>query len=125
MTNNPHNLKVGQKLWWVPSRGDGENRPVTISAIGSKWATISGVRTFTQKPLRIDMRSLVAPVVQYLPCGKCFLNLEAHEEDRLLERTWHDFYRRLGQFRPPAGVTVDQIRELAKAWGIGMEAKFK
>lgn len=35
--SNPHNIQIGQQLWYAPANVKAEAKPVTVGYIGRKW----------------------------------------------------------------------------------------
>lgn len=105
-------LKVGQKLWWVPSgRRHDEQKEVTVLKVGRKWATLDNCH-------RIDIWMMIADGGGYSPPGSCYFSREEHEKKLALSREWGRLKLDLTyKSQPPAGVTVEDIarvRELLR-----------
>lgn len=78
-------LKVGQKLWFVPSYGRrAKPYEVEVVKVGRKWAYINGRR-------RIHIESLVVDGGDYQSPGCCYLSKEEHEYEVLFDRTLEKF----------------------------------
>lgn len=107
---NPHNLAVGQKLWFVEMDQLGRTRggsPVTLKKIGRCWAQTNG-------GIRIHLETLNAVEPGY-PLGRAHLSKEAYAAENLVERAWRTLARALNsKFHAPDGVTIEDMAEAAR-----------
>lgn len=107
---NPHNLYVGQQLWCELSERRGGDRFVTITKLGNKWATLEGHR-----PYRIDLETLWIDGQGYTSPGRCWLDKEARETERVTDEAWKSLLPQFGGYsanRPPH-VTLTIIEQIA------------
>lgn len=110
-------LKVGQKLWWVPNkRWGGPQREVTVEKVGRIWAHLN-------ERNRIDKQTLIADGGEYSSPGRCYLSKA--EYDEYIERvtTWNVFAATVRYKEMPDGVTVADITEAAKLLRIELIAR--
>ena len=113
--SNPHNLQVGQKLWFVErgrryARRDGE---VTVSKDGSRWAEIEKGRE------RIDLQTLCVDGGRYSSPGTCYLTREEHEREVALRAEWSVFRRDVEKrLDPHSGLTVAAIKQARAVLGL-------
>lgn len=115
--SNPHNLQVGQKLYFVhadPRRGT-EGEEMTVTKIGRKWADTAHARGYAWH--KINMETLSADGGQYSPPGRAYLSKTDHEEETRLQDAWRVF-QGLVPYQVPAGMTLDRIKELIVEFGI-------
>ena len=69
--SNPYNLKVGQKLWYVPNDGRFESaREYTVKKVGRLFAELPDSRR------RIRLDNLEVHVPNYSSPGRCYLSQE-------------------------------------------------
>jgi len=83
-------LSVGQKLWFVPRRGEAQE--VEVIKVDRKWAYISGSRP----DLRVDVETLSADGRGYSSPGQCHMDREAYELDVTRRKEWSEWYGDLG-----------------------------
>ncbi len=110
---NPHNLKVGQKLWRVAAR-QGSNEFAEITKIGRKWATIGegwGAEKVCLKDLYVDGGKYSSP-------AQCYLSKEAWERGGIVRAKWGEIRRHVGQYTPPPKVNLDAMNKICEALGI-------
>lgn len=68
---NPHNIKVGQELWFVPTRYGSKKREhaLTVTKVGRVWAEVTGGHVgwrFDLETLQIDGKDYTSPGTVYL-----------------------------------------------------------
>ncbi len=82
---NPHNIVVGQKLYYVPNRhnSSGAAREVTVEKVGKKWIAIDFGH-------RIEIGTLIADGGKYSSPGCCFLSKKHYDEIVMLNVMWGD-----------------------------------
>ena len=98
-------LKVGQKLWYVPSRG--ASYEVEVTKVGRKWATVGeGFR-----PERIDLETWYADGSSP---GRCYLNQETYLQELELSKVWGRLQEAIRYGTRPDGVTLDDIKQAMK-----------
>lgn len=104
---NPHNLTVGQELWYVP--GNGRRRDpgsVTVQKIGRVWAEIS-------REGRISLETLWVDGGNYTSLGRCYLSKELHDAEILREQAWGMVYALMRhQYAAPKHLTTEEIRAI-------------
>lgn len=105
--SNPHNLKAGQKLWYVPNDGRFESaREYTVKQVGRLFAELSDSRR------RIRLDNLEVYVPNYSSPGRCYLNQEEYVAEVALGRTWRSFKMRIdGHHHAPKGMTLERIAQ--------------
>lgn len=124
--NNPHDLKVGQRLWFV--RGVNRSRYgvndyfVEITKIGRKWATVAKVNdddTLFSKTNRICLQSLWMDGGDYISHGKCYVSKADYQAKEHLCKCWDalGIYQR---YSKPDGLTLSTIEIIAKEIGVDL-----
>lgn len=83
------NVKVGQKLWFVPNERHGNPREVTVTKVGRKWFETDGYTP------RISVESLKADGGQYLSPGRCYLSKSEHTHAVATTQAWSEFKRQI------------------------------
>jgi hypothetical protein len=106
---NPHNLQVGQSLWYVPSNRRDSERPVTVQKIGNRWAAIG-------YSLRIDLETLRADGGNYSSPGRCYLSEQDWTATKLADKEWNDLRSKM-TWNVPSGVTLENIKAARKLLG--------
>lgn len=114
---NPHNLKVGQELYMVPSRRMGDPRMVTIAKIGRIWATLEGHTG------RICMERLFLDGGQYSSRASCYLSKDDYLQRKERERVWNEFSRQVDQMGLHEDISIAGIKRAAFILGIGIKEK--
>lgn len=112
-------LEVGQVLWFVHSdhRRRGGPRAAKVVKIGRLWATLD-------IHYRVDIRSLWADGGRYSSPGRCYVNLEAYEQEQRLTEAWRQFHQDVSrQCRVPAHVTLEDIQAATALIFEGKNAK--
>lgn len=110
-------LKVGQKLWWVPSqRYAGSQREVTVEKVGRIWAQLS-------ERSRIDKQTLIADGGEYMSPGRCYLSKAEYDEHIERVTAWNSFVYTVRYQSMPDGVTIADITEAAKLLRIELIAR--
>ncbi len=107
-------LKVGQKLWFVPRHGT--SREITITKLGRKWFE-------TDTKYRFNIKTLSADGGQYMSPGDCHLDRFEYEAKRQLQKAWAAITQKLGRFGNwhHAEVTIEDIQAAAKLLRINLE----
>jgi len=107
-------LTVGQKLWFVPNRGQyyHKEHEVTVVTIGRKWVTVNGDIRFAiaDKRMEIDAGNYPSP-------GRCYLSREDYENEQSIGKAWNELSNRI-RYSAPDGVTVEKIAEACKLLGL-------
>lgn len=109
---NPHNLAVGQKLWFhsrvsVRYRSSHE---VTISKIGSRWATIDNDR--------ISLETLEMDGGGYSSPGQCWISKEACDLAQETSAAWDRLRQSIDRtYSHPTSVTLEDIQQVRKQLG--------
>ncbi len=83
--NNPHNIVVGQKLYYVPNRhnSSGAPRNVVVERVGKKWITCNDCA-------RLDIDTLCGDGGKYSSPGSCYLTKNHYDELVMLGSMWSD-----------------------------------
>ena len=114
--SNPHNLKVGQKLFAVSTRNYYRKEPETweieIAKIGRKWATAASRHRL---PDRIDLETLRIDS-GYASPGKCYLSEKQYYDERARREAWSNIYGRIPHTGSPP--SMDDIRTIAGIFGL-------
>lgn len=107
----PVSLTVGQELWFVHREDrSGAPRTVTVTKVGRKWASID------YWGLRVDINTLVAQGNGYASPGRCWINREAWDAELEREAAWSKLRKYVDRaWRPPAGLSKDQIENMLAA----------
>lgn len=105
-------LTVGQKLWLVRGhRKQNNQREVTVTKVGRKWAEIGFEG-------RIDMDTLTVDSGGYMSSGACYQSKEDYDRFIALQGAWQAFRDRVSREHGPAQITVDELRRCANIiWG--------
>lgn len=103
-------LKIGQKLWFVPSFKRGHPYEVTVTKIGKLYAYLDDRdRRIHKGSLQVDGRGYNSP-------GQCYLSKAAYEEEAALDAAWvyfRNFIR--DRYTRPTNVSVEDIHAAMKA----------
>jgi hypothetical protein len=119
-SHNPHNLAVGQELWFEPrSSGlrNGEGSVVTIATVGRTWATLSKRHDGGARQMRIDLKSLVADGAGWNSPGTCHMNRAEHLREKYRLRLWQDLnagLRNIPSYSTPATVSTGELLEVMR-----------
>jgi hypothetical protein len=106
-------LKVGQKLWYVPSYVKNRAHEVIISKIGKKWAYDSRAHN----PMQIHKETLVVPGTGSTLSGRCYLSKQEYEDMLVLESKWTEFYRKI-YVSVPKDMTLEKLEKIEQLiWG--------
>jgi len=114
---NPHGIKPGQKLWFVPRRGLYPAETITVSDVGARSAGIVGFVSGCR--LRLDNLEVVVTPGGYLH-GRCYIDIidiPSREAGVAADAEWAGLAERLGSPRP-VNVTAANIREAARLLGL-------
>lgn len=116
MTHNPHNLTVGQKLWFVPERNyHGAPREVTVEKIGRVWATVNNAPRVSLNTLMVDGGGYDSP-------GRCHLSRDVWEAERKRQIAWSPLRRKImEQYDAPKDFDPISVDAIAKLLGICIE----
>lgn len=119
--NNPHNLQIGQRLWYVPgARWKGDPTFVTVTKVGKKWATA----LHQGRELRLDLLRLRDDCAT---TGQAHVSREEYESTMRIQRAWgrltHSIRNTYGP--APQGVTEQDILTAAKLLGIELPPEKK
>lgn len=108
---NPHNLAVGQTLWFVAQDSLGRSlggTPIKIKKIGRQWAE-------TGNGGKINLETLKPHPLGYPSHGQAYLSKEDWDAANALTRAWELFLRACHHLpKPPDGVTVGDIEMAAE-----------
>ena len=108
--SNPHNLQVGQKLYFPGSKFARE-RELTITWIGRIWATTERDRE------RLNLETLYIDGGAYSSPGRVWLSKAEWDAYANVQLAWNNLHARLRQqgYHCPEGMTlqaIDQIERL-------------
>lgn len=113
---NTHNLKVGQKLFYVVSVNRSRNGSneiwLSVIKVGRKWATLSGYNQ------RIDLETLEMDGGDYSSPGRCYLSEGEYWSQRELKKCWSTLTNAIHHRTVPDGIDTETIREFAAKCGI-------
>ena len=105
------NLKVGQELWYVPPRGWGQPRIVTVAKVGRKWAHLNNGR-------RIDVTNLYAD--SCVPgFGQCHLSVDDFLREEKRRAAWRALRDAMSRRPFDRSISLDAIRQAAAMLGMG------
>ncbi len=116
-TRNPHNLQVGQTLYYVANDRRDAHRDggAEITKIGRQWATVC----IAYCNARVDLETLEVDGGNYSSPGRCYLSREAWEEEKLLRAAWREFQRDVERANAEGGlITVENISAARQALGL-------
>ncbi len=105
---NPHGLKVGQKLYYVPNRnGIGRESEAEITKIGRKWATCGRWET------KIDIVTLEADGAGYSSPGRAYLSEENYRTKIRMSSMWDTVSIMIrNQYRRPDHITECDMKTI-------------
>ena len=108
---NPHNLKVGQTVVFVPGPygNHKEERHFAVATIGRKYFTV----TPNFNNWRIDLETLWVDGQGYSSPGEIKTSVEAWEAEKQMRLTWKRIRERVGGPIPPH-LTQDNLDQLLK-----------
>lgn len=109
---NPHNLKIGQRLWYVPSNRKKEQAEVVIEKLGHKWFTL-----VSKHYVRYDVETLGSDT-HYGAKDCLHLSREAYEAGIGLSKALDDFKAAVRRLRDADGITLEQINEVRRVLGL-------
>lgn len=110
-------LKVGDTLWFAGHR-ESASRQVVVTKVGKKWAELDC-------PMRICLKTWEVDGGNYMSPGHCWESKEEYDAFQLLHKSWWAFADSIRKSKPPAGMTVERIREAASVLGINLEKEIK
>lgn len=117
---NPHNLAVGQKLWFVERDHMGRARGGSlreVTKVGRQWAHLGD-------NCRIDITTLRAFYAGHESPDRAYLSKADFDAENALVKAWGEFFRKCHHlYRPPAGVTIADIAEAARVLRLGPVAE--
>lgn len=97
-------IKVGDKLWFQTTRRYEACRYVTVDAVGRKWLALGN-------GYRADKNTLVVDSDGYASHASLHVSQEAYEAERDLHDRWRLIRAAVsGAYRPPAGVTLGDLK---------------
>lgn len=104
---------VGQVVFVVTDRGSVSGRDVKVAKVGHKWITLEDDRG-----TRFDPETGEVDCGKYTSRERVWLS-ESHWHDALqLQDTWNSLHRKLQYaYRPPAGMTLEKIRQINTIFG--------
>jgi hypothetical protein len=107
-------VKLGQKLWFVPTGRSYAAREITIEKVGRRWAY------FDNGSKRCDVATLVVDAHGYAAPGALFESEEIYKANISREIAFSSLRQRLG-YRPEQGVSEQDIRQAARLLGISLD----
>ena len=117
-----HKFTVGDTLFFVTTLRYGINRVVTVEKVGRKWVTLSFINDCHR--IRIDDLDMAVESPKYGPVGRCYLTEQQYNDERMLEKAWGDFRRKVNaRWVAPDDVTVEWIADACKTLGLDWSAK--
>lgn len=107
-------LKVGQKLWFVPCGLRKRRDPceVAVVKVGRKWVTLD----IGNPPYRMAKGEMYVDGNGYTSPGSCYLSREEYEAEVALRSAWRDLVTWISA-SPPEGITLDKIAEIKRLIG--------
>lgn len=116
-SKNPHNIQVGQQLWFVYNDSRrGSSRYVGVQSIGREWAAIS---SFGGKG-RINLQTLRVDGGDYSSPGTCYVSEDAYEARVRLSAEWRVLRSELERsYAPPPDMTFEKIAQIREIIGKG------
>ena len=104
--NNPHGLKVGQEVYYVPSlRRD--PHLVKIDKVGRVWATFEG-----ESRKKIKLETLGVFEGDY-HCGEVHVSKDDYDHGRKMDGLWEEAYRCFRiTYRRPARITEEDLKTI-------------
>lgn len=113
-TRNPHNLQVGQTLYYVANDRRDAHRDggAEITKIGRQWATVC----IAYCNARVDLETLEVDGGNYSSPGRCYLSREAWELERKTERALDDFKVEVARLYA-TDITLEQIDQARRVLG--------
>ncbi len=111
-------LKVGDKLWWVPNRG--EAGEVVVKKVGRKWATVSRTTWGSNMEQRIDFRdpSMPADSGGYSSPGRCWRTKEEYQLYQQRLALWGEiraYFAGSYAYQVPAHLDGDDLESILQA----------
>jgi hypothetical protein len=117
---------LGQKLWWVPSRGgfirqglyftpDIKDSEVEVIKIGRRWIDLSNHQRIDRETLQADGKGYASP-------GRCYASEAAHHQEQEMFRLWDAFRNGVSrQYRPPTSLTLEGLKRAMGLLGFPVE----
>ena len=102
-------LKVGDRLWYVPTMRDGNPKFVRVSKVGTKWAHIVDDADPRWDQGRIHAKDLWLDCGGYSSRAQCYVSKEAYEDQMAVFEAWRNLVSSLQYKSAPNGVTVEDI----------------
>lgn len=113
--SNPHNLKVGQKLWFVGARGFRNEYEVEIINVGRVYASIS-------RAGRIFLDTLLVDGGGYSSPGRCYLSRDAWDAEKSRDLAWANIRSAISQqHSTPKDFDPIKLAEISKLLGVYIE----
>lgn len=106
-------LKVGDRLWWVPDRG--EAGEVVVEKMGRKWATVGRPSWCSWIKERIDYQDERMPADggNHQSPGRCYRNQEEWELSTRRDQLWAELKRLIyGSYQIPAHLDGDDLEDI-------------
>lgn len=103
-------MKVGDKVWYQPTSkrcggGEGVGYPITITAVGRKWAETD------KRNARFNLSTGYVDGKGYSSPGRVWPSKEAYELHRDLVKAWDLLRDRVAaNWSPPAEISAENVR---------------
>lgn len=97
MVKNPHNLQVGQVVWFEPNDKRSRGHEMTVEHIGRLWAA-------TKDRYRIELTTLEVDGGPYSSPGRVWLSRDECEAETALDARWRKLYARFAYSGRPRGL---------------------
>lgn len=110
---NPHNIVVGQELWFVPTRYGNEKieRTLTVTKVGRVWAEVTGGYVgwrFDLETLQIDGKDYTSP-------GTVYLDRAVWDLKKKRSQLWSAIRNHVSNNNTvPSHVTVENLEEFLR-----------
>jgi hypothetical protein len=108
---NKHEIKPGQRLWYVPRDSRDAPHWITVTSVRRKWATFDFRR-------RMDLESLTVDGGAYCSPGRCWLSEEAYRAHIAKCASWVNLREWMRGNAIPEWITLEQIQQAAKLLGM-------
>ncbi len=115
---NPHNIQVGQKLFFVRTinrNRSGQNEYwVEVGKVGRQWAKIGFNGRVNLTTLHVDGGIYSSP-------GRCYLTDKEYLDEQERQRCWDSIARFARNMHRVPDIPIDKLRMIADALGIAKE----
>ena len=109
---NPHNIQVGQELWFVPSRYGNERSEfgVKVEKVGRIWAEVIRYG----RVLRIHLEDLHVDGGNYSSPGRVYLDRAVWDLENKQGELWSAIRKHIYDNQAPTHVTVEKLEEFLR-----------